>query len=450
MKKNDYFIGECVDMSHDGKGIVKYEGFTYFVNGMITGEVGKIKCIKMLKNYGVGRLIELNKPSIYRQAPRCHIYQGCGGCHLMHLNQTGQQLFKIKRVKDCMERIGHCYVEVQDCLMQDDPWYYRNKVQVPVGYNQKGELVTGFYKQRTNDIIANDHCLIQNNDSNEIVKRVKELMIQYQIEPYDKVKHTGNIKHILTKKGFYSQEVMLVFISYRQTISHIQEIVDQLTKEFQQIKTIIQNINPRHDNVILGDQEIYLYGPGYIYDTLLGNKYKISLKSFYQINPIQVEVLYSKAIAAATLSKEDVVLDAYCGIGTITLSLSQHVKKVYGVEIVEDAIKDAKNNALINHIDNVEFICDDAGKYMIDLVKQDIHLDVVFVDPPRKGCSKEFLDYLIKANPKQIIYISCDVATQARDIAYLQDFGFQVTYCQPVDMFPHTSHIENIVRIEKA
>ena len=449
MKKNDYFIGECVDQSHDGKGIVKYEGFTYFVSGMITGEVGKIKCIKMLKNYGVGRLIELHVTSPYRINPRCHIYQGCGGCHLMHMSNEGQQLFKTKRVKDCMERIGHLDVEVQPCLMQEDPWYYRNKVQMPLGYNKDGNLVTGFYKQKTNDIIACNECLIQNNTSNEIIQRVKVLFEQYNIKPYDKVNHTGDIKHILTKKGYHSNEFMLCFITYKQKIPHINEITDILIKEYPNIKTIIQNINDRHDNVILGDKEINLYGPGYIYDTLLDNQYKISLKSFYQINPIQVETLYQTAINLADLSKEDTVLDAYCGIGTITLSLAKHVKKVYGVEVVPEAIEDAKNNASLNNIDNVDFVCDDAGKYMVELVKKNIHLDVVFVDPPRKGCSNEFLEYLIEAKPKEIIYISCDVATQARDVSYLHEHGYSIEHCQPVDMFPHTFHIENIVKLRR-
>lgn len=448
MKKNDYFVGECVDQSHDGKGIVKYDGFTYFVNDMITGETGKIKCIKMLKNYGVGRLIELQQSSPYRTNPQCHIYKGCGGCHLMHLNKAGQQTFKTKRVKDCFERIGKLSVTVNDCLMQDDPWFYRNKVQMPVGYNKDHQLITGFYKQKTNDIIDCQQCLIQNQESNILIQRVKELFEQYHIEPYDKITHQGNIKHIVTKKGYHSQEMMLCFITYKNRIAHIDKIVETLVKEFPHLKTIIQNINPQHDNVILGEKEVILYGPGYIYDTLLGNRYKISLKSFYQINPIQVEVLYQKAIEFACLDHHDTVLDAYCGIGTISLSMAKHVKKVYGVEIVKEAIQDAKNNAAMNHIENVQFVCEDAGKYMLELLKKHIHLDVVFVDPPRKGCSQEFLDYLIQARPKKVVYISCDAATQARDVRILNDHGYHVETVQPVDMFPHTYHIENICLLQ--
>ena len=282
-----------------------------------------------------------------------------------------------------------------------------------------------------------------------MIQRVKELFVKYDIKPYDKTTHKGNIKHVLTKKGYHSEEFMLCFITYQKTIKHIDQIVETLVKEFPHIKTIIQNINERHDNVILGDEEKILYGKGYIYDTLLGNQYKISLKSFYQINPIQVEKLYQTAIDLAHLTKESTVLDAYCGIGTITLSLAKHVKKVYGVEVVPQAIEDAKNNALLNKIDNAEFVCDDAGKYMVELVKKNTHLDVVFVDPPRKGCSEEFLEHLLQANPKEIIYISCDVATQARDAKYLNEHGYTITHCQPVDMFPHTFHVETVCLLSR-
>lgn len=444
MKKNDYFYGECIDLTHDGQGVVKVDNFTYFVKGMLTGEKGQLKVIKVLKNYGIARLIELDVVSKHRIEPKCEVFKPCGGCQLQHLNNEGQMIFKTKRVKDCLQRIGNCDVEVNDCIMMEEPWHYRNKVQMPVGI--KGDkLVTGFYKQKSNEIIPCNNCHIQNEMSNQITNRVKELMEEFKIYPYDKLAHQGNIKHILTKQGYHTNEIMLVLITYRNKIKDVDKLVKIITSEFPMIKTVIQNINHRTDNVILGDREVILYGDGYIYDTLLGNKYKISLKSFYQVNPIQVEKLYSKAIEFADLSKDDVVLDAYCGIGTITLSVANFVKKVYGVEIVEAAIDDAKNNALLNNIDNVEFKCDDAGLYMLELANNNQHLDVVFVDPPRKGCSTEFLEQLVKANPKKVVYISCDVSTQARDIKYLQEFGYQASICQPVDMFPQTTHVENIV-----
>ena len=257
----------------------------------------------------------------------------------------------------------------------------------------------------------------------------------------------GNIKHILVKYGYHTHQLMLVLITYQKTIKNVSNIIKTLINEFPQLKTIIHNINTRHDNVILGEEVNVLYGPGYIEDILLENTYRISTKSFYQINPIQVEKLYSKAIQYADLKPTDQVIDAYCGIGTISLSLAQYVDYVYGVEIVEQAIKDAKENAQRNHIDNVEFTCQDAGEFMVEFAKQKKHIDVVMVDPPRKGCTQVFLDQLIMLSPNRVVYISCDVATQARDIAYLQEHGYHADICQPVDMFPQSHHIENIVRL---
>lgn len=446
MKKNDYFIGKCIDMTHDGRGVVKVDDFTYFVNGMIIDEVGKLKIIKVLKNYALARLIELEVESPYRINPKCNIFKACGGCHLQHLNSEGQKYFKTKRVKDCLQRIGETDVEVNECLMMEEAWYYRNKVQMPIGYKDN-QLVSGFYKQHSNDIIACDTCYIQNKPSNTIIKRTKELMSKYGIKPYDKLTRKGNIKHILTKYGQATDELMLVFITNEDEINHIDEIVSILVKEFPNLKSIMQNINKRTDNVVLGDKEIVLYGQNYINDILLDNKFKISLKSFYQINPKQVEKLYTTAIEYAKLSKDDVVIDAYCGIGTIALSLSKYVKKVIGVEIIPSAINDAKENAKNNHIDNAEFICVDAKEYMIELAKSKDNIDVVFIDPPRKGCSVEFIDALIQLNPKKIIYISCDVSTQARDVKLLQEGGYKADICQPVDLFPSTYHVETVVRL---
>ncbi len=446
MKKNDYIYGRCIDYTHDAQGIVKIDGFPVFVKNMLVDEEGKIKIIKVLKSYAVGRLIELSQTSPYRQELRCPIFKQCGGCHIQHFSPLGQQDFKTKRVKETLQRIGHCHVEVSPCLMMEEPWFYRNKVQVPVGL-QDHHIVTGFYKQHSNDIVPMDICYIQNEEPNHLVQRVRELLETVHEKPFDKVTHQGNIKHILVKSAYYTHELMLVLITYQDRIQKIDDIVSHLIMEFPSLKTIVHNINKRHDNVILGDKIKILYGSGYIEDQLLGNTYRISTHSFYQINPIQVEILYQKAIEFAQLKKSDIVIDAYCGIGTISLSLAHYVQKVYGVEIVEQAIQDAKENAKRNHIHNVEFTCQDAGEFMIDLTKKNQSIDVVIVDPPRKGCSQVFLNQLIHLLPKKIIYISCDVATQARDIAYLQKIGYQADICQPVDMFPHSYHIENIVRL---
>ena len=448
MKKNDYFEAECIDYSHDGQGIVKIDGFLVFVKNMLVGEKGQIKIIKVLKNYAVGRLVDLYEASPYRQDPRCPLFKQCGGCHLQHLSLEGQQVFKTKRVKDVLSRIGKCDVDVRDCLMMDDPWFYRNKVQVPVGF-QDGHLVTGFYKQHSNDIVPMDVCYIQNEQSNALVTRTRELLEQAHEMAYDKATHKGNIRHILVKSGYHSQELMLVLITYKESIRRIDWIIETLVQEFPTLKTVIQNRNTAHNNVILGKEVHVLYGPGYIEDQLLGNTYRISTQSFYQVNPIQVEKLYSEAIAFANLDGHETVIDAYCGIGTISLSLARHVRHVYGVEIVEQAIVDAQENALRNHIDNVEFTCQDAGEFMVEFAKKKKTIDVVMVDPPRKGCSQVFLDQLLTLSPEKIVYISCDVATQARDIAYLEQHHYKVDVCQPVDMFPQSHHIENIVRFTK-
>lgn len=448
MKKNEYIDATCIDYTHDGQGIVKVDGFPVFVKNMLVGEKGKIKVIKVVKNYAVGRLIELYETSEYRCEPRCPLFKQCGGCHLQHLSLKGQQLFKTKRVKDTLERIGKCNVSVNPCLMMDDPWYYRNKVQVPVGMAE-GHIVTGFYKQHSNDIVAMDHCFIQNDDSNALVKRTRELLEECHEVPYDKVKRTGNIRHILVKYANTNKELMLVLIIYKDQIKNIDYIVKTLKNEFKNLKTVVLNLNKRHDNVILGDEVRVIDGDGFIEDVLLGNTYRISTQSFYQVNPIQVEHLYSKAIEYAELDKDDVVIDAYCGIGTISLSMAKYVKKVYGVEIVSQAIVDAKNNASRNNINNVEFTCQDAGEFMVEMAKNNKQIDVVMVDPPRKGCSQVFLDQLLTLAPKKVVYISCDVATQARDILYLSEHGYKAVLCQPVDMFPHSHHIENIVKLVK-
>lgn len=448
MNKRDQFIGECIDYTHDGLGVVKHDNTTIFVKNLLLHETAKIEIIKVLKSYCVGRVVELQTPSSERIEPKCDCFKQCGGCSLMHMSDQEQQSFKTNRVKETFLKIAHQDLRVNDCLMDQDPYHYRNKVQVPFG-KQDGHIVSGFYKARTNDIINNDYCLIQNEFSNKVIKRVKELFEKYHIQPYDKLTKTGNIKHVLTKTSYHKNEAMVVFISYKKKIPHIHEIIDTLTHEYPEIRTIIQNINSRHDNVILGEEEKVLYGEGYIEDTLLGNTYKISMKSFYQINPRQVEVLYSKAIEYAKFKPTDVVIDAYCGIGTISLTLAKHVKKVYGVEVVPQAIVDAKENAERNHITNAEFVCDDAGHFMTEFVERNEKVDCVMVDPPRKGCSTEFLERLTTLSPERIVYISCNVATQARDLTYLVEKGYKPMDVQPVDMFPHTPHIENILLLSK-
>jgi len=448
LQKNQYFNAECIDYTFDGMGVVKVDNFPYFVKGMLVGEKGQLKVIKVLKNYGVARLIELEKASSQRQEPLCPVYKACGGCHIQHFSKAEQQRFKTKYVKDCFERIAKVEdVPIFDCHMMEEEWFYRNKVQLPCGL-ENGHLVTGFYKQHTNDIIANDKCYIQNRRANELSKRTKEVLDELGIKPYDKITHKGCLRHILVKASYYNDDLMLVLITNGKSFRKKEVVIETLTNEFKNLKTIIQNVNERHDNVILGDQEIIWYGQGFIEDYLEDIKFQISSKSFYQVNPTQAEVLYRYALEYADITKDDTVIDAYCGIGTISLFLARHAKHVYGVEIVEAAIEDAKRNAINNNISNVTFKTEDAKVFMQRLASENTKVDVVVCDPPRKGCAQEFLDAVLTLKPKRFVYISCNVATQARDVAYLKDKGYKLIKVQPVDMFPMTNGVESVGLLE--
>lgn len=449
LQKNDYFKGECVGYTYDGLGIVKHEGFCYFVKGMLYQEYGQLKVIKVLKNYGIARLITLEKTSPERVEPVCPVYKACGGCHLQHMSVAEQQRFKTQYVKDCLSKIaGETDVPVAPCHMMDNGFFYRNKVQLPCG-QQDGQLVTGFYRRHTNDIIPNDQCYIQNERANRLSNRVKELLNELHISAYDKITHKGCIRHILVKASHYEQDLMLVLITNGKSFRKKAWLIQTLTAEFPELKTIIQNINERHDNVILGEQEIIWYGPGYIEDRLEDIRFQISAKSFYQVNPVQAEILYRYTLDFAQLSGQETVIDAYCGIGTISLFLARSAKHVYGVEIVPEAIDDAKHNAEVNQIHHVDFRVADAQIFMQQLAAEKQSVDVVVCDPPRKGCSQAFLDAVVDLAPQRFVYVSCNVATQARDIAYLKPFGYQVKKVQPVDMFPMTNGVESVALLMK-
>lgn len=449
LKKNDYFFATCIDYTYDGLGIVKEDGFPYFVKGMLLGEEGKVKVIKVLKNYGVGRLIELTKTSQERVEPRCPVYQACGGCHLQHLSSKEQQAFKTKYVKDCIERIAKNDVSlVKPCHMMPDGWFYRNKVQLPCGY-QNNHLVTGFYRRHTNEIIANDKCYIQNERANQLSARTRELLDELKISAYDKTTHKGCLRHILVKASHYHDDLMLVLITNGKSFRKKEYLIDKLTSEFPNLKTIVQNINERHDNVILGEKEIIWYGDGYIEDYLEDIRFQISAKSFYQVNPTQAEVLYRYTLQFANLTGHETVIDAYCGIGTISLFLARQAKHVDGIEIVGEAIADANRNKTLNKLDNVDFYVGDAKDFMQDKAAKKEQVDVVVCDPPRKGCAKEFLDAVVSLQPNRFVYVSCNVATLARDIAYMKEFNYQLEKIQPVDMFPQTNGVEAVALLTR-
>jgi 23S rRNA (uracil1939-C5)-methyltransferase len=448
-EKNEYYDAVFEDLTHDGAGVAKIEGFPVFVPNALPGESGKIKIVKVKKGYGYGRLIELYEQSPERRAAPCPVYKQCGGCQLQHLSYKGQLDHKQKHVKEVLARIGKVNLDkviVHPTIGMKNPWNYRNKAQVPVG-EREGGLIAGFYQKRTHDIIDMERCLIQQSENDEVVQAVKNICSRIGIQAYDELTHQGWLRHIMVRYGYQTKEMMLVFITRTKDFPNKKSMIAEITAKFPNIKSIVQNINPKRTNVILGDETRILWGSEYIYDYIGNIKFAISAKSFYQVNPEQTKVLYEKALEYANLSGNETVIDAYCGIGTISLFLAQKAKKVYGVEIVPEAIEDAKRNARLNNIENVEFAVGEAESIIPKWYEQGIRADVIVVDPPRKGCDESLLQTILDMKPKKVVYVSCNPATLARDIAILEQGGYETKEVQPVDMFPHTAHVECVSQI---
>ncbi|TYR79145.1 23S rRNA (uracil(1939)-C(5))-methyltransferase RlmD [Priestia megaterium] len=447
VEKNDYIDVSFEDLTHDGAGVAKVNGFPIFVQNALPGESGQVKIIKVKKGYAFGKLVTHERVSENRTEPRCPVYKQCGGCQLQHLNYEGQLQFKQKQVKDVMARIGHLpNVTVHPTIGMNDPWRYRNKAQVPVA-EREGGLVAGFYQQRSHDIIDMDACLIQQQENDDVVQAVKSICEKYGIRAYDEQKHKGTLRHIMARYGLVTGEIMVVLVTRTSELPHKKQIVEEIVQSVPNVKSIIQNVNSKRTNVILGDQTHVLWGEEYIYDSIGDVKFAISAKSFYQVNPEQTKVLYDKALEYANLTGEETVIDAYCGIGTISLFLAQKAKKVYGVEIVPEAIEDAKRNADLNGIENAEFAVGEAEVVIPNWYKQGIKADVIVVDPPRKGCDEALLNTIIDMKPKKVVYVSCGPATLARDLKILEEGGYQTLEVQPVDMFPHTTHVECVTQL---
>ncbi len=440
MKKNDIVIAQCESYTYDGNGVVKIDGFPLFVKGLMLQEQAEIIVTMVKKTYGYGKLHKLLTSSEDRITPQCPIASQCGGCQLQHMSYNHQKMFKKQQVEAVMQRIAGISTPVEDVLGMENPWYYRNKAQVPFGYDG-GSLICGFYRVHSHTIIDTDECKIQHPIMNQILKAVKTLLAKDGADVA--------IRHLLIKYAIASDEVMVVFIVKNDQAFDCDRMVAALTAQFPQIKSIMLNINTRNDNVILGDQEILLYGRSYIIDECHGNKYQIAMKSFYQVNPKQTEVLYQTACDFAQLSGKENVMDLYCGVGTITLALAKYARKVTGIEIVPEAIENAKVNAQRNEYDHVHFICADMNEYAMHLMTQKETVDVIVLDPPRKGCDKQVLESIAQLAPQRIVYISCNPATQARDLKILEQLGYQTNKIQPVDMFPQTYGIECVCLIER-
>jgi 23S rRNA (uracil1939-C5)-methyltransferase len=448
VQKNEYYDVTVQDLTHDGAGVAKVNGYPIFVSNALPQEEVKVKIIKVKKGYAFGRLEEIYKTSPYRVDAPCPIYKQCGGCQLQHLSYEGQLVAKQKQVKDVLERIGHLKdVPVHPVLgMDHNPWRYRNKAQVPIG-EREGGLIAGFYQQRSHEIIDMKDCLIQQETNDRVVQTVRGICDKYGVRAYNEKTHKGVLRHVMARYGLVTGEVMVVLITRTPDIPNRKAIVDEIAAALPEVKSVVQNVNTKKTNVIFGEETRVLWGSEYIYDFIGDIKFAISARSFYQVNPEQTKVLYDKALEYAGLTGEETVIDAYCGIGTISLFLAQKAKKVYGVEIVPEAIEDAMRNAELNGISNAEFGVGEAEVVIPQWYKDGITADVLVVDPPRKGCDEALLETIIEMKPKKVVYVSCNPATLARDLRVLEDGGYKTVEVQPVDMFPHTVHVECVAQL---
>ena len=450
IKKNDQLVVTIEDIGTNGEGIGKHEGYTLFINNTTIGDKVLVKVMKTGKSYGYARLMDVIEPSAFRVEPRCPLAGRCGGCQIMHMDYKRQLEYKEDKVRNCLTRIGgFTNIPMETICGMDDPYYYRNKSQFPVGRNPDGKLVIGFYAGRTHSIIDTEHCYIGAESDIEVVKFIRSFIEEYNIDTYNEEQHRGLLRHILIRVGRSTGEIMVCLVINGHDITHKNELVEGLLK-IPGMKSICLNINTSKTNVILGEKIKKLWGETYITDTIGTIKYRISPLSFFQVNPLQTEKLYNIALDYADLKGDEVVWDLYCGIGTISLFLGEKAKQVYGVEIIPQAIEDAKINAKINNIQNVEFFVGAAEEILPRKhMEEGINADVIVVDPPRKGCDEKLLDTIISLAPKKVIYVSCDPATLARDLKYLCSKGYELKKVRPVDQFGHSVHVECVTLLQR-
>lgn len=450
VKKNDQVEITIEDIGSEGEGIGRYQGYTLFVKDTVMGDVALVQVTKTGKTYGYARLVKLLSPSAFRTEPRCPIAARCGGCQLMHVDYAKQLEYKQEKVRGCLTRIGgFSDVKMEPICGMEEPYHYRNKSQFPVGRAKDGNIVIGFYAGRTHSIIDTNHCYIGAEVNEEILAFLRTFIEKYRIEPYDEVKHQGLLRHILTRVGYSSGEIMVCLVVNGNNLPHQEELIEGL-RQIQGMKSICLNVNKEKTNVILGEKIIPLWGEPYITDSIGEIRYQISPLSFYQVNSVQTKKLYDIALDYADLHGEETVWDLYCGIGTISLFLAQRAKKVYGVEIISQAIEDAKKNATLNGITNAQFFVGAAEEILPKKYREEkIKADVIVVDPPRKGCDQSLLDTILAMAPKRVVYVSCDPATLARDLKYLCEKDYRLEKVRAVDQFGHSVHVETVALLCK-
>ena len=461
VEKNKEYIVEIIDNGFEGEGIAKIDNFTIFITNAIKGEKVKILVVKVLSSHAFAKILEIIEPSEFRIESDCVTYKRCGGCSLRHIDYKRTLQMKQNAVQSLVNKTLKNKIQVEDTLGMENPYHYRNKAQYPVGIDKNGKPVIGVFANRTHEIIQINKCFIQNERTEELAKFIFDYIVKNNISIYNENTGKGLVRHIVTKIGIKTNQIMCIIVINGRNIEvkenkenkenkEILEIglVNAIKEKFPEVTSIIKNINMKNTNVILGKENINLYGKGYIEDKLGDYIFKISPLSFYQVNPIQAENLYKIGVEAAQITKNDIAFDLYCGIGTISLFMSKFAKKVYGVEIVEEAVEAAKENAIINKVENTEFLAGDVEFILEDLINnKKIIPDVIMVDPPRKGLDNKSIDNILKIKPKKIVYISCNPATLVRDLAKFEEF-YEISKIKPVDMFPFTGHVECVSVLE--
>ncbi|MCD9067242.1 23S rRNA (uracil(1939)-C(5))-methyltransferase RlmD [Staphylococcus pasteuri] len=449
LKKNEIKTGQVLDLTHEGHGVVKIDRYPIFVPNALINETIEYKIIKVKKNFAIGKLLNVIVESDSRVEPPCVYYDKCGGCQLQHMTYQAQLTMKKEQVINLFHRKGSFNdTVIHDTVGMEDPWRYRNKSQIPIGLNNNKKPIMGFYRQRSHDIIDMDSCLIQDEKHQQVMNDVKQLISELNISVYNEKTKKGLLRHLVVRTGHYTNQMMIILVTNGKAFKQANQLVEALVKLHPNVTSIKQNINDAHSNVIMGRKSITLYGTDEIEDKLSEITFNISDQSFYQINSHQTEKLYNQALEYAQLTGNEIVLDTYCGIGTIGLYMAGKSKHVYGVEVVPSAIKDAEENATINQLENTTFVCGKAEEVILKCKAEGIRPDVVMVDPPRKGCDETFIKTLLELNPKRIVYISCNPSTQQRD-AQLLSQQYDLKEITPVDMFPQTTHIETVALFER-
>ena len=448
IQKNQEYVVDIIDNGFEGEGIAKIDDFAIFIPGAIKGEKIKILIVKVLSSHAFGKIVEIIEESEFRQKADCTTYKRCGGCNLRHVKYEETLKMKQNAVQSLVNKTLKNKINVQETIGMGNPFHYRNKAQYPLGRSKDGKPIIGVFANRTHEVIPMEKCYIQNPNSEKIAKFILEFIKKNNLSIYDEISRKGLFRHIVIKVGIKTNEIMCVLVINGKAIPKEKKLIKELTQRFPNIKTIVKNINTKNTNVILGQENINIYGNGYIKDILGEYTFKISPLSFYQVNPIQAEKLYNLGVEQAQITKNDIVFDLYCGIGTISIFMSKYTKKVYGVEIVKDAVKDAIENAEINNVTNTEFYAGDVEIILDELInKKNIVPNVVMVDPPRKGLDKNSVNNIMKIKPRKIVYISCNPATLIRDLSCFEEL-YDIKTITPVDMFPFTSNVECCALLE--